>query len=257
MQTIDRYAYNNRIRFVNPAVKAMLAGMTILLILLLDRPLVSLVALLYMFGVTIWIAGIPLRMMGRLLLAEGVFLALTVIGVAISVSLSQPDKSLTWAWQVGPIWFSTSLSGLTQAGTLVLRALAGVSAMNFLALTTPLVDLIDLLRRWQIPDLLLDLMMILYRFIFVLFETFNRIYTAQESRLGYRNRRTTMRSASLLGSQLFIDAFHRSRRLQIALDSRGYDGILKVLPTRYVPDRRWTWLISALILSLILARLAS
>lgn len=256
MHTIDRYAYNNRIRFVNPASKAALAGATILLVLLLDRPLVSVVALLWMLGLMIWAAGISPLIIGRLLLAEGVFLALTVIGVAISVSWNQPDESLYWASHIGPLWLSTSSASLQQASTLVLRALAGVSAMNFLALTTPLVDLIGLLRCLRTPELLLDLMMILYRFIFVLFETFSRIYTAQESRLGYRNRRTTMRSASLLGSQLFIDAFRRSRRLQIALDSRGYDGVLNVLPARYTEDQRWNWLLSGLILSLILARLA-
>lgn len=256
MHTIDRYAYNNRIRFVNPASKAALAGTTILLVLLLDRPLVSLVALLWMFSVIVWVAGISPLIIGRLLFAEGVFLALTVVGVAISVSLNRPDDSLYWALHVGPIWLSTSSASLQQASTLVLRSLAGVSAMNFLALTTPLVDLIGLLRRLRTPELLLDLMMILYRFIFVLFETLNRIYTAQESRLGYQNRRTTMRSASLLGSQLFIDTFRRSRRLQIALDSRGYDGVLNVLPARYIEDRRWVWLLGGLILSLILARLA-
>ncbi|NJN84172.1 MAG: hypothetical protein HC802_19110 [Caldilineaceae bacterium] len=61
--------------------------------------------------------------------------------------------------------------------------------------------------------------------------------TAQESRLGFRNRHTMLRSAGLLGSQLFIDAYRRSQRVQIALDSRGFDGTLRVLPSEYIADR--------------------
>jgi len=98
-------------------------------------------------------------------------------------------------------------------------------------------------------------MTILYRFIFVLLETAGTIYTAQESRLGYGSRRATLRSASLLGSQLFINAFQRSRRLQIALDSRGYTGTLRVLPADYLIQSSWLWLIGGIAFSLVGASL--
>jgi cobalt/nickel transport system permease protein len=114
--------------------------------------------------------------------------------------------------------------------------------MNFLALTTPLVDLVDLLRRLRCPLLLIDLMTLIYRYVFVLLESLDQMYTAQSSRLGYVNFRRGITSAGLLGSQLFIDAYRRSQRLQVALESRGYSGELKVLPTTYQYDRRlWGW----------------
>jgi cobalt/nickel transport system permease protein len=45
-----------------------------------------------------------------------------------------------------------------------------------------------------------------------------------------------MRSIGLLASRLFIDAFQRSQRLQKALESRGYDQELRVLPSQYHRD---------------------
>jgi hypothetical protein len=42
---IDQYAYTNRIRAVDPLQKAGLAGLVILLCLVLDRPMVGLLAL--------------------------------------------------------------------------------------------------------------------------------------------------------------------------------------------------------------------
>ncbi|NJN84174.1 MAG: hypothetical protein HC802_19120 [Caldilineaceae bacterium] len=45
MQIIDRYAYGNRIRHIHPGYKFAVAGLTILLLLLLDSPPVSLLAI--------------------------------------------------------------------------------------------------------------------------------------------------------------------------------------------------------------------
>jgi cobalt/nickel transport system permease protein len=112
--------------------------------------------------------------------------------------------------------------------------------------------LVDLLRRLRCPLLLIDLMTLIYRFIFVLLESLNDMYTAQDSRLGYINFRRGIVSAGLLGSQLFIDAYHRSQRLQVALDSRGYAGDLKVLPASYQLDRRLWGLGTGMIASLLL-----
>jgi cobalt/nickel transport system permease protein len=55
-----------------------------------------------------------------------------------------------------------------------------------------------------------------------------------------------------LGSQLFIEAYHRSQRLQVALESRGFTGDLKVLPATYQFDRRLWALGAGMIASLLL-----
>jgi len=116
-------------------------------------------------------------------------------------------------------------------------------ALNFVALTTPLVDLIELMRRLRVPDLLIDLMTISHRSIFVLFECIERTYLAQDSRLGYRNALRTWVSASNLGSRLLLETFRRSQQLGLALESRGYvGGALNVLPATY--RRPWpVWLL--------------
>jgi cobalt/nickel transport system permease protein len=62
-----------------------------------------------------------------------------------------------------------------------------------------------------------------------------------------------LRSAGLLGSQLFLDAYRRSQRLQMALESRGLAGSLRVLPLAYRRDRRARWFGAALAASLLLA----
>jgi cobalt/nickel transport system permease protein len=251
MHLIDRHAYNNRLRLVDPAQKGGLAALAIGLCLLLDRPAVGLLAVAWMLALTTLWARVPPLAFGRALVAEGLFLLLSVVGVAVSVSVSLPTSSL--AWRLGPLWLSTSPAALDLAARLLTRALGSAAALNFLILTTPLTDLIELLRRLRLPETLIELMTLIYRAIFVLLESLERMRTAQDARLGYSGPWRAMRSAGLLGSQLFLDAYRRSQRLQVALESRGLDGPLRVIPLDYSSDRRVWWIGAALATTLILA----
>jgi cobalt/nickel transport system permease protein len=249
---IDRYAYTNRMRSLDPAQKGGLALLVITLCLLLNRPLVGIVAVGWVWVITTQWAGIPGRVFGRLLLVEGSFLVLAVVGVALSVSTTPPPAT-TWQWNIGPLWVSSSTAALEHAALLVSRALGSAAAMNFLALTTPLVDIVELLRRLRVPALLIDLMVIIYRFIFILLERREHMYIAQQSRLGYSTRWNAMKSTALLGSRLFVEAYRHSQRMQVALESRGYDGTLRVLPIDYRHDGRVVWVGIAMGSSLLLA----
>lgn len=251
MHLIDRYAYTSRIRRIDPAQKTALAVLVIVLCLLLNRPAVGLVAVGWMVALTVLWAGVPGQVIGRVLLAEGLFLGLAVMGVALSISPALPPPPFHGV-QVGPLWVGTSPVSLALAALLVSRALGCAAAMNFLALTTPLVDIVELLRRLRVPVVLIDLMSVMYRFVFVLLESMQRMHTAQQSRLGYATRRAAMRSSGLLASRLFVDAYQRSARMQTALESRGYIGDLRVLPLAYRHDGRVYWLGAATASSLLL-----
>lgn len=251
MHIIDCYAYSNKIRAVDPAQKAGLALVVLLLCLILNHPVVSVLAVAWMWTLAVWQAALPAFVFGRVLLAELFFLSLATVAVALSVSTTSPVDPQAWLLSLGPLRISSSPDALYDASNLVLRALGAASAMNFLALTTPLVDLVELMRRLRFSPVLIDLMAVMYRFIFVLLESLNRMYLAQNSRLGYSSYRRGMMSAGLLGSQLFIDTYRRSRRLQTALDARGYTGgDLRVLPATYYRSRRFLLLSGATVLSL-------
>jgi cobalt/nickel transport system permease protein len=252
MQLIDHFAYSNSSRAVDPMYKASFALLVMVLCLVLDRPLVGLLAVAWMWGLATCWARLPALLFGRVLLAEGLFLLLAVTGIALSLGTTPVQGG--WNWSCGPLWMGCSALSLETAARLASRALGGAAAMNFLALTTPLVDLIDALRRLRTPALLIDLMTLIYRFIFTLLESLTTMRTAQESRLGYVNFRRGMSSAGILAGQLFVDACHRSRRLQVALESRGFYGDLRVLPSEYRRDRWLPWLGAIAVATLLLAR---
>ncbi len=249
MHIIDRYAYTNAIRELDPAQKGGLALIAIILCLALDQPAVGVLTLGWMFALAVLWARVPALVFGRALLAEAPFLLLSLLGVALSVSLAPLAAP---AVQLGPLWLGSSAESLAMATRLFTRALGCAAALNFLILTTPLLDLIELLRRLRVPETLIDLMSLTYRAIFVLLESLQRMTTAQATRLGYSGPWRAMRSAGLLGSQLFLDAYRRSQRLQMSLESRGLSGPLRVLPLDYRRDRRARWIGAALAASLLL-----
>ncbi|HEX9016029.1 MAG TPA: cobalt ECF transporter T component CbiQ [Chloroflexota bacterium] len=235
MRLIDQYAYSTRSRMVDPAHKLVLSLSVIVLCLVLDRPLVGFVAALGMWILANRWAGTPARVFGGVLAAEAMFLVTAVVGVAISVGAAPPAGSW-WGTMVGPWWVGTTQSSVDLAARLVARALGGAAAMNFLALTTPLVDLMEVMRRLRVPPVLVDLMVVMYRFTFTLLDSLARMHTAQESRLGYASFQRGMVSAGLLAGGLFADACRRTARVQTALESRCYDVDLRVLPLTYRRD---------------------
>ena len=214
MHIIDRYAYTNRIRNVDPVYKAGFALAVLVLCLLLNEPMVGLVAVIGIWALATFVAGLPVVTFGRIVFAESLFLMLITAGVAVSVSIQDPTAINGWAWKLGPLWISSSPESLDLAVRLVTRALGGTAAMNFLAMTTPLVDLVDLFRRLGVPAVLIDVMTVMYRFIFILLDSLDRMYIAQNSRLGYRSWKRAMFSAGQIASRVFIEAYQRSERLQ-------------------------------------------
>ena len=254
MHGIDQQAYGSAIRDIDPLPKFGLTTLILALCLILNCPAAGILAIAWAWGLAAGWARIDSRFFGRLVLAEGAFLALTVVGIAVNLGATLPTQPLV-DFQIGGVWVTMTDTTFNSAVLLVTRALGCVAAMNFLALTTPTVDLIDLMRRLRVPDLLIELFTLIYRFIGTLSESLARMYTAQDSRLGYSSLRRSMASAGMLGGQLFIDAYRRSQRLQWALESRGYDGQLRVLPDNYRPFR-YIWLLSfAITGSMLLTRL--
>jgi len=233
---IDRFAYGNRLRHTDPALKTAVSLAVLVLCLVLDTPAASLFALGWMSLLAVAVARVPVRVFAGILLGESTFLALATVGIAVTVSVAPPSAETLWRGHIGALWVFGTADGLSVAAHTVSRAIGATAAMNFLALTTPLVDLVALMRRLRVPDALIDITATVYRATFLLLDNFNQMYTAQQCRLGYISARRSMQSAALLGGNLFIKTFQKGKRLQLALDARGFEGTLRVLPAQYRPN---------------------
>jgi cobalt/nickel transport system permease protein len=252
MDTIDRYAHSNAIRCLDPAQKAGLALLAMGLCLALDRPAVGVLAVAWMLGLTVGWARVPAPVFGRAVLGQGLFLVASSACVALEVGLGAAPAGV-WALRAGPLWVGAGAAGLATAARLIARALGCASALNFLILTTPLVDMIELLRRLRAPEALIDLMALTYRAIFVLLAGLNPVRGAQGARPGRAGMCRGIRGAAQLAGQLFLDASGRGARLRRSLESRGMVAALRALPPEYRRGPGAWWLAGALAASLLLA----
>lgn len=236
MLKIDQYAYMNRLAQIHPAEKSVFAIMTMVICLGFSSPVISLLVILMMSGLTIFLARIPARFLLRLMLAPMSFLLLGVLTVAFVVT--RDSSALQWGFSIGYYNVGVTASGLIRAGELFLKSLGAVSCLYFLSLTTPMVEILMLLRKLRLPPLFIEIMSLVYRFIFVLLDTTDKIYTSQASRWGYGTLKTSYFSFGQLLSNLFTKSFFNSKMLYMTLTARCYNGELNVLENDYVWSRR-------------------
>ena len=236
MFPIDRYAYRNGLSTSHPAEKFAFAIITLLISLCASDLITSLVVILTMAAVVILRAGIPMRFYLKLLILPMFFLVIGVITVAVSVGGTGEDY--LYSFTVGTFILGVSASSLILAGNLFLKSLAAVSCLYFLSLTTPMVEIILVLKRLRVPTVIIELMSLIYRFIFVLMDTAGQMYTAQSSRLGYSSLPRGYSSISHLVTNLFVKTYRQADNLSVTLMSRCYIGHLNVLEPEYIVSKK-------------------
>ncbi len=231
MFQIDHHAYSNRLFSVHPGEKMAFALTTMIICLAFSSVPTSLAVTLLMAGAVVFYAGVPWRFYLKLMTVPASFLFIGVITVAVSISAT-PEGDL-FGFTLGRSSVGVNHRDLIVAVQLFLKSLGAVSCLYFLALTTPVVEIISTLRKIRVPALFIELMSLIYRFVFVLAETADKIYTAQSSRLGYRTLRAGYLSLGQLMANLFTRSHHRSQMLFTTLSARCYTGEIRVLEAEY------------------------
>lgn len=223
MLLIDKYAYINRLKEVHPLEKTILSLSLLLFSLLVRDVLVSLITFIVMSTFIIFAAKIPVFYYAKLLILPGVFLLSSVFTILIHFTKGNlPQAEIWWSWPIGnwEIFISEDSFGTTIK--LVVVVFSGISSLYFLTLTTPLTDLLMVLRKLKLPILLIEIVELTYRYIFIFIETALDIYQSQNARLGYSTIRRGIHSFGSLLSVLFVGVFQRSKQLTMAMNARGY-----------------------------------
>jgi len=221
---IDAAAYACHWQCVTPAAKALFALAGIAAAWLARSPgTLAVLALLSMFA-TLAGARVPVRTYFAIAAAPLGFLLLSCLTM-----LATPAEGGGWRW---------APELLPTVAHIALRSLAALAAVLGLVLTTPMPDLLALLRRLRVPELLLELMALCYRMLFVLRHAWDEGNTAQAARLGHSGLRQRWRSMGLLAGQMAVQVWQRAAALQLAADARGCRGSLRFLPSAFPHARR-------------------
>ncbi len=227
----DRYAYRSKLRRLDPIAKLALSSAAVIICLSCGGIWTGICTLIMMGALTTLWGGVRPRVFLRFLRFP---LAFLIIGcVTIMVNRHPAGTPVLFGLPVGgAVWGVTSGSLLHGFG-IICKSMGVIASVYFLTLNTPMTDLTFALRRLHVPQLLIELMDLIYRFIFVLSDTASSIRTAQQSRLGYTGFRRSITSLGTLASMVFLRAWSKGDHVYSALESRGYTGILLTLPEEY------------------------
>ncbi len=226
MILIDKLAYSSRLRHRSPGLKTAFAVGALVLCVAARSFIVSFCIMAVMGCLTVGIGGTPFRRYLQLMLLPLGFLLISTITIILHTSeVPTPLLSL----RLGSRYLVTDIPSILYGFRLAATSLSAVSCLYFLALTTPLTDILAVLRSIRCPALLVELMFLMYRFVFVLLELASSILRAQQCRLGNKDFRTSLRSIGLMSAVLLQRALSKSSSLYDAMEARGYNGQIRVL----------------------------
>ena len=236
-ELLEDIAQKNGLREINTYLKLTAGLGAILLCLFSTSYLPPLFIALLLTGAILILARVDAKTYAELFVVPLWFALMSVAGIILITG----GQDVFWSWDLLPS-FSLSITreSINQGVLVFCRVIGGMSAMIFIALTTPMTDIFIVFRQSRVPEVVIDLMMIIYRTIFILIDQVIQIYNAQLMRLGYSTWRESIHSFAFLCGAAFIASWDAGEDLIRAMDARCYDGKFALLgenrPVERIPS---------------------
>ena len=156
-------------------------------------------------------------------------IALPFILIALPTVFTKPGAPL-FELSLGLVALTATAEGMEFFVSVLIKSWASVTAAVILTSTTPALGLLAALRSLKIPEILVAVVMLMYRYLFVLVEEAQRMLRARSARsagVGPGSGGSLIwraRSAGGMAGSLFIRTLDRGERIYMAMLARGYDG---------------------------------
>lgn len=220
---IDLISQGSALKDVNGVLKCIVAISVLIMVMVGNNILFSTITVVFMAFITIKIGGISASTYLRLMRLPLVFIILGTVAIAISFSKNKVGIVYLPLFQY---YLCITKYGFLDALKVSLNAFGGVSSLYMLSLSTPMYEIIEVLKKCKLPQVVIELMFLIYRYIFILFKMQSLMHISAESRLGYSGIRQSFFSFTHIGANLLAVSFKKAGDYYDAMVSRGYDGNL-------------------------------
>ncbi|MGN7469498.1 cobalt ECF transporter T component CbiQ [Brevibacillus sp. SAFN-007a] len=229
-QKLDSLSYQNRLRGLPPEHKLLLAG--VLMVLVLTGHVWVQMAICLWMGVWVTVyARIPVRFYCGFFILSLSFFVLGLPALVLEAARIETATAVraAAAWQVGPYLVYVPVSASGKVWVLFWRTMASLACFAFVLFTVPFTEILQVLRKLRLPVIVTDLLMIMYRFIFVLLGVSHQLWIARRARGGHSGFRSMLRDVSGLAAQLFVRSMRQYDALYKGMAARGFGESLRVL----------------------------
>jgi cobalt ABC transporter, permease protein cbiQ len=245
--SIDMYAFHSKLKHINPEFKLICALITLILTIIFNDPYVSAYVLLTMFFISVQLGKMDFKEYLSILLGPLSFIIVASIGIALGFSFEALGD---YHIKIGNLYIYTSKEQLIETAKLIIKVLACVSVMQSLILSTMPYEIINALRNMHVPKLIIELMNLIYRFIFILIESYMNMHNSALSRLGYHNLKASYKSFGNIASNILVVSLKKANAYYTSMEARCFDGDLNFLQEEKKLDKKHLFTAILFILSM-------
>ena len=236
---IDEYSgLNSFVHRLDPRTKLVCSLAFILAVVLTPSGTwkVYAVYLLIMMGL-IWLSHLPLKYV----LKRSLVIFPFVIMITIFVPFFKQGQVLA-SYDIGAWHIAITYEGLAVLVNVVVKSWLCILCLIVLSSSTRFEQLLHGMFRLRVPQVFVQIISFMYRYMFVLADQAMRMQMAMDSRNFGLNRRNIIKTMGNMIGMLFIRSYERAERIYAAMLSRGYNGeIVVVNQLRFrLPDAYFT-----------------
>ncbi len=151
--------------------------------------------------------------------------------VSIICIINHESFEAIYITQIGDYYIGFSQISLDAGIFIIGKAMGAMFAFYFLILTSPIDEIEYLLRKMKLPDLLIELFVLSFRFITILLLFSRQCYLSQRKRMAYSNFPSSINALGMLISSVLIKSLIHADFSQQALLNRGYRGEMRFIET--------------------------
>ncbi|MGC7873493.1 cobalt ECF transporter T component CbiQ [Desulfosporosinus sp. SYSU MS00001] len=218
---IDFYSYASKIRKWNATFKVLFAVLLMSLCIGLNNPYVSAAVILGMAYLIVMKGGLSLHEYLSVLAIPISFILLATLTIAVDFAWKPIGQ---YNLHLGLFYVFTSLEKLKEAIFMILKVFAAVSALQMMTLSTPSSEIISVMRKAHIPKLIIELMNMIYRYIFIILDVHSKMKNSANSRLGFCDFKTSLHTFGGIASNMLVISLKKANGYYDAMAARCYDG---------------------------------
>lgn len=224
MLLIDKYAYTNKLTDLNPQAKFILACVGLFILRIFDNTYLYITNIILMLFITVFVAKIPIKAYLKMFFIPFIFLIVSLITIMISINNTDYLISI----KIFNTFLGITKESLIEGRDLFILVISSLSSVYFFILTTPINKIIKGMKKLKVPDLFIELMILIYRSIFIFLEEMNNMRRVQVIKFGYENKTNWINSTSILITNLFKKIFEKHKQMSISLECKLFDGEFKI-----------------------------
>ncbi len=223
---MDALAYSSRMLGWAPLGKLLLVILVLVANVMTDSVITALAVLAIGLALMAYSTNMRVPFMLGVAIGEAVLILVVACGI-ISIN---GDTSQPCIWSADFLWLDLYMTAdsFNQAWLVMIRAVAGITVMIAFATSTPIPHLAQALRQIRVPDEICEIVVLIYRYAFLLLERMDTMWSAANSRLGFSGFKRSMKTIASIAVGIFTSSLNLADKAQVSLECRGYRGYFPI-----------------------------